>query len=231
VCWDTAAAQRILELIEAQSPLPQIVFVEGADALVSDAAKTQVVAPFLSALQKIARHYHIAIVLSVGAPKSKPREQHTLKRDRIFGSQIWPRMADTIATLEAVGDGTGGRRDLAVQHRNALSESFELEFQNGRLVERSASANIDALDIWISERDPESWFTRGEAVEAMKIGETGMQKSKVYDCIRDMLDRGSLQKRWNKERKIEELRPREETAEQRSAREAFAGVFDTKTVQ
>jgi hypothetical protein len=230
VCWDATAAQRILELVEEQTPLPEIVFVEGADTLVSDAAKTQVVAPFLSALQKTAAHYHVAFVLSVGAPKSKPREQHTLKRDRIFGSQIWPRMADTIVTLEAVGDGTGGRRDLAVQHRNAPSESFELEFQNGRLVERSASVDIDALDIWISEREPDSWFTRGDAIDAMNNGQVGMKKTKVCDRIKDMLDSGALQKRWNKERKIEELRPREETAEQRAAREAFVG-FDTKTVQ
>ena len=205
VCWDAAAGQRILELIEEQSPLPQIVFVEGADTLVSDAAKTQVVAPFLSALQKIAAHYHIAIVLSVGAPKSKPREQHTLKRDRIFGSQIWPRMADTIVTLEAVGDGTSGHRDLTVQHRNATPESFELEFQNGLLVERHSAADIDALDIWISERDPESWFTRGEAIKAMNDGQTGMKKTKVCDRIKDMLLRGVLQKQWNKDRKIEEL--------------------------
>ena len=61
----------------------------------------------------------------------------------------------------------------------------------------------------------------------MKTGETGMQKTKIYERIKDMLDRGSIQKRWNKERKIEELRPREETAEQRAAREAFAG-FDTR---
>jgi hypothetical protein len=230
VCWDAAATQRILELIEEQKPLPEIVFVEGADTLVSDAGKTQVVAPFLSALQKTAAHYNIAFVLSVGAPKSKPHEQHTLKRDRIFGSQIWPRMADTIATLEAVGDGTGGRRDLAVQHRNAPSESFELEFQNGRLVERSASVDMDALDVWISERDPEAWFTRGEAIEAMKSGDTGMQKTKIYDRIRDMLDRGALEKRWNKEQKIEQLRVRE-TTEQRAGREVFADFNPASTVQ
>ena len=47
VCWDATAAQRIQELVEEQTPLPEVVFVEGADALVSDAAKTQVAAPFL----------------------------------------------------------------------------------------------------------------------------------------------------------------------------------------
>lgn len=230
VCWDAAAAQRILDLIEEQNSLPQIVFVEGADTLVSDAGKTQVVAPFLSALQKIAAHYHIAIVLSVGAPKAKPREQHTLKRDRIFGSQIWPRMADTIATLEAVGDGTGGRRDLAIQHRNAASELFELEFKGGRLVQRNACADVDALDIWIAEREPDSWFTRGEAIKVMNDGQTGMKKTKVCDRIKDMLLRGVLQKRWNKERKIEELQlkrgPESRTLEaekMRSDMEAFDG--------
>jgi len=228
VCWDATAAQRILELAEEQNPLPEIVFVEGADTLTSDAGKVQTVAPFLSALQKIAAHYHIAIVLSVGAPKAKPREQHTLKRDRIFGSQIWPRMADTIVTLEAVGDGTNGRRDLTVQHRNARPETFELEFQNdGHLVERSAAANIDALDIWVSEQDPESWFTRNKALAAMKNGETGMGKTKVYDRLKEMLERGALEKRWSTEKKKEEFRRREPRRKSgpRPAEQAMEGTF------
>jgi hypothetical protein len=219
VCWDDAAVQGILKLIEKQNHLPEVVFVEGADTLVSDAAKTQAVAPFLGDLQKIAAHYHIALVLSVGAPKSKPREQHTLRRDRILGSQIWPRMADTILTLEAVGDGTGARRNLAVQHRNAPSENFDLEFQGGRLVQRFETANMDALDMWIWERDPESWFTRDEAVDAMKNGETGLKKTAVYDRLKKMLDCSALEKHWNKDKKKEQLRP----SIQRAAVELDAG--------
>jgi len=139
-------------------------------------------------------------------------------------------MADTIITLEAAGDGTNGRRDLTVQHRNAKTEIFELEFQNGHLVEHSVAVNIDALDIWLSERNPEAWFTRNEAVEAMENGETGMKKTKVYDRLKEMLDYGALEKRWSTEKKREEFRPRKQTAEQRTARESFAG-FDTNTVQ
>lgn len=134
-----------------------------------------------------------------------------------------PSGLDLLTAVEAVGDGTGGHRNLAVQHRSAPSESFELEFQNGPLLECIASADIDALDIWISEREPESWFTRDEA-EAMKDGETGMAKTKGYGRLKEMLDRGALEKRWSTEKKKEELRSREETAEQRAG-------FDTKTVQ
>lgn len=234
VCFDGDAVRGILDLIEKQDPLPEVVFVEGADALVSDAAKTQVVAAFLSPLQRIAEHYHIAIVLSVGAPKSKPREQHTLKRDRIFGSQIWPRMADTIVTLECVGDGTGSRRDLTIQHRNAPSEMFELEFQNGRLVPHVVSADIDALEIWMLERGDgaESWFTRGEAVEAMSKAETGLQRSAVYARIKEMLASRRLEKRYNKARGMEELQLRRApmTPDEIELQEALKD-FSTSAVQ
>src|SRR5438309_5322624 len=113
--------QYSIEAIESHN-VPAVVFVEGADALVEDANKTQVVAPFLSGIQRIAEHYHVSIVLSLGAPKSKPKEQHTLKRDRVFGSQIWSRMTDTLINMSQIGDGTGSERDADVQHRNAASE-------------------------------------------------------------------------------------------------------------
>lgn len=224
VSWDEVAAAKILELIEARLPLPEVVFLEGADALVSDAAKTQIVAPFLSRLQAIAAHYHIAFVLSVGAPKAKPKEQHILKRDRIFGSQIWPRMSDTIATLEAVGDGTTDQRDLTIQHRNAGSEAFELEFSNGRLVERMPKyEQLGPVEAWTLGRDQNAWFTRTEVVTAMKAGDTGLSPATVYRHITQLVDDGRLEKQWNSELKREEFRvqSRPATEEEEAIKEAF----------
>jgi hypothetical protein len=135
VCWGDVAVQRILAAIEARDPLPAAAFVEGADTLIEDPSKPAHVAPFLSHLQHIAAHYHVALILSVGSPKQKPQEQYRLRRDRIFGSQLWARMAETVALLSAVGDDTTEKRQLDVLHRNAKAESFALEFLNGRLVE------------------------------------------------------------------------------------------------
>ena len=224
ISWDGEAVTEILRLIEEQSPLPEVVFVEGADALVSDANKTQVVAPFLSGLQRVAAHYHIAMVLSVGAPKAKPKEQHTLKRDRIFGSQIWPRMSDTILTLEAVGDGTSGQRDLTVQHRNAASEAFGLEFRGGKLEERAPdTASFDPLEIWLSNQDRDRWITRPEILSAMKADMTPKMIRSRLDALQN---RGKIEHRWTQGRGMEfRFKHPPESTDSAELREALSDVF------
>ena len=155
VCWGPTAAQHILTAIEARFPrLPAVVFVEGADMLLEDPNHTADVAPFLSTLQGIAAHYHLALILSTGAAKSRPKDEYRLKRDRIFGSQVWARMADTVAVLAAVGDGTSEKRALDVLHRQAKAESYQLEFVNGLLVEAQPPTEgqvRDQLLTWIRD--------------------------------------------------------------------------------
>jgi Arc/MetJ-type ribon-helix-helix transcriptional regulator len=196
VCWGIDAASAILNKIEDRATLPAVVFVEGADILVENASKTEVVAPFLGHLQKIAAHYHIALILSVGAPKSKPREQHTLKRDRVFGSQIWPRMSEDILTLSQIGDGTSAQRELDVQHRNAATEKFSLEFCNGLLVEAVARAESDPLAMWAASRDGEGWFLRADAVAGMAEAGTDLKKSAVYGRLKKMAEAGRIEASW-----------------------------------
>lgn len=130
---DGTAALAILRKIE-EWELPGVVFVEGGDMLVSEPNDSASVSAFLGQLQEIAEHYFTSIILSVGSPKAKPKERHTLKRDRVFGSEKWARMADTILILSDDGDGTGTRRSLDVMHRNAPAEKFVLEFRDGQLV-------------------------------------------------------------------------------------------------
>src|SRR5271170_3908035 len=56
----------------------------------SDANKIEMVAPFLQSLGKIAQFYHIAIIVSLGAPKSKGgKEVYITKRDQLYGSVAW----------------------------------------------------------------------------------------------------------------------------------------------
>ena len=97
---------------------------QGAGGLISDPNKSQVVAPFLEHMKQIVEHYHMAIIISAGASKVRAKDQYTLKRDRLFGSQMWSRMTDDVLIVSHVGDGTEDDRDLDFFHRNAKTESF-----------------------------------------------------------------------------------------------------------
>jgi hypothetical protein len=129
-----AALRAIQDAIEAQDDLPQAAFIEGVDLLVEDASKSGIVVPFVTRMRAIAEYYNIAIVMSVGSPKMKPGEGYTLSRDRVFGSQSWSRLCDTVAVLSVPSDGTESSRDLVLLHRNDAAEKFTLEFADGRLV-------------------------------------------------------------------------------------------------
>ena len=99
---------------------------EGADMLVADANKGQFVVPFMSALQKIAEHYHIAFILSVGAPKMRIGEGYTAKRDSMLGSEKWSRMSETVVAMQFVeGDDVDRRRACFVLLRNGQAERFD----------------------------------------------------------------------------------------------------------
>ena len=129
-----AALQEIVNRIEESDPLPQIVFIEGVDVLVEDANKKQFVAPFLSGLQKIAHHYHLAIVGSTGAPKAKVGEGYIAKRDNISGTEAWARLSETVMLLQyPQGMDTKSERELSVLLRNAPPESFAMVLRNGRV--------------------------------------------------------------------------------------------------
>ncbi|MCC7034018.1 MAG: AAA family ATPase [Acidobacteria bacterium] len=148
------SAARILAAIEACEELPAAVFIEGADMLVEDPSKPAVVTAFMAALLKIAEHYGLAIILSVGAGKAKPKEGYALKRDQLFGSIMWSRRSDTVLVLTITGDGTEPRRHLAVLHRNAAAETFALEYRDGRLVPAATTA--------ASEGDYVAWMREAE---------------------------------------------------------------------
>jgi hypothetical protein len=153
----TAAAQAIVDKIEAADPLPQIVFIEGWDMLVKDANKMDVVAPFMREMQKIASHFHLALIGSVGAPKSKPGDGYISKRDSIFGSVAWSRMSETVMALQyPAGEDTSLQRELTVMLRNAPSESFSLIMKGGRL---EIQTEADKVQVQTKETAHEiEWF-------------------------------------------------------------------------
>jgi hypothetical protein len=132
---DGAAVTAILDHLESEPAMPQVVFIEGADMLVEDANKGQFVSPFMSRLGRIAEHYHIAIILSVGAPKMRVGEGYTAKRDSMLGSEKWSRMSETVVAMQFVdGDDTDCRRSVFVLLRNGAAERFNLMLESGKLV-------------------------------------------------------------------------------------------------
>jgi hypothetical protein len=172
------SAAAIVAAVEATDPLPAVVFVEGADMLVEDPNKAQLVAPFMGALRRVAEHYALAIVLSVGAPKSRPHEQYTLARDRVFGSQVWARLANDVLVLSIVSDeGDEPTRDLVVLHRNAAAEKFHLAFRDGRLVETDPAPASDA--------DYVAWFREAEVFLAghfrKRFGTNNLRTTQLLD--------------------------------------------------
>lgn len=223
---DDSAVREILRLIEDQSPLPEVVFLEGADELVSKASESSYVARFINGIRKISEYYHIAFILSVGAPKSRPNEQHALVRDRVFGSEKWARKTDMIMSLAAVGDGTGKDVQFIAQHRNAPAEKFDLEFANGKLIEKApqAAEDVDGLEAWMCGQD---WFTRPDAYKAMS-GYSSMSESTVKRKIIQMLQEKKLEWRPSKDRKIQELRLKRtpQSAEQLEMEAAMEGTFE-----
>lgn len=141
------AVQDIVNEIEKMNPTPSIVFIEGLDMLIDDANKKSVVTPFMHQLQEVGEHFHIALIGSVGAPKTKRGEDYAAKRDHLSGSEAWGRNAETVAILEfsEEDDGTAPQRELTVLPRNALAEKFSLQFEKGRLVPVAAKPEEDKI--------------------------------------------------------------------------------------
>ena len=145
VALDFEAVQAILAVIESTVPLPEIVFIEGIDMMVSE-NNSKKVPPFVHELNKIAQHYHIAIIGSLGSPKTQEGKGYSAARDNVIGSTAWGRTVETIALMQfPKGDDTSGKRKLTVMLRNAPPEKFFLKLQEG-LLEIDPDSHEESFD-------------------------------------------------------------------------------------
>ena len=176
LAFGSDAVQNIINEIEKMTPTPSVVFLEGLDMLIDDANKKSTVSPFMRNLQEVAAHFHIALIGSVGAPKTKRGEDYAAKRDKISGSEAWGRNCETVCVLEFSDedDGTAPQRELTVLPRNAKAEKFSLQFVGGRLerVEPSADADVQ--------------------VEQNPTGRPPEKRQKVIDTIEEILRSGPM---------------------------------------
>jgi hypothetical protein len=196
--------QEIKEAVESCNITPACVFFEGADMILEDAAKMGLVAPFCRQLRKVAVHYHLAIVLSVGAPKTKSKDQYIARRDTLFGSGAWGRSTETVMTVTFPnGDDTSNRRELCVQLRNAPPEKFLLEIQEGNLVrinESDIPATPQDLNTWVFSQS--GWFTAQDAARACSLHEktVGKRFRKLHEG--DILDVRDVPRKNQKEYRL-----------------------------
>jgi hypothetical protein len=111
----------------------------------------------MGGLMRIARHYHLAIIGSLGSSKLKKGEEWTAKRSALIGTQAWGRRAETILVMEGEGDDP---RWLTVLSRNGRSERYEFVFNDlGQLVESGRIAEPE-------QEAPVVRFARERAQEA-----------------------------------------------------------------
>jgi hypothetical protein len=164
------AAQNILGGIERHG-VPEIAFVEGADALVEDANKMQFVAPFMRWMQDISKHYHTSLILSLGAPKMRIKEGYSAKRDNIFGSVQWGRSSETVAVLQyPEGDDMTDKRVLSLLPRNAPPEAFNMIVVSGRLVQDTATKLAESeRTLTVLKSFGGEWFSAAELAEELDI--------------------------------------------------------------
>jgi len=195
----TAAVQVIIDEIEKLEPLPGIIFIEGLDMLIDDTNKKSVVSPFMRKLQRVAAHFHIALIGSVGAPKTKRGEDYAAKRDKLSGSEAWGRNCETVCVMEFAedDDGTTPRRSLTVLPRNAPAEKFTLEFQGGRLIPVQPSAEEEkptlgrpdtAMQVAIQFLERELQDGPRDSKELLRLSDEqeGITKGTFYGAARKM---------------------------------------------
>jgi hypothetical protein len=145
--------------------IPQIVFVEGADMLQEDPSKMNMIVPFITELHELARHYHIALIVSLGSPKMTSKDFYQIRRDQLFGSVAWGRMMETIIILGYdENDDTSAKRVAAVMNHNGPAEKLNLIFDHGVLVEDTTPPEPDGITEWIKAQ--KIWFSAKDASDA-----------------------------------------------------------------
>jgi hypothetical protein len=156
------------------SPRPEVLVVEGVDMLVGEVNDIKCVTAFMLGLDCVAKHFNIAVIGTLGAPKIKAGQGYAAKRDNLLGSSAWARFAETVINLQfPKGNDAEGRRLMYALLRNAPAEEFTLEFQDGQLA-RVADTADEALGgspeiLWFETQ--KDWWTRLDFAHALGMGE------------------------------------------------------------
>ena len=177
--------QELISILERISS--PAVFIDGLDFRIENECDKAEVIQFMTALQKIAEHFHVAIIGGCGSPKQKVGEGYAAQRDQISGSAAWGRLAETVVTVRfPAGDDTDNERVLFVLPRNEASEKFELIFEGGRLRvkteqdEQTKKQNTKEVQ-WVIERARKAETDPGlKYWGALDLQEAGVSRAAAY---------------------------------------------------
>ena len=164
--------------------------------LVEDVNSMKHVAPFLSKLNKLAEHYHMSLILSLGAGKHKGGNGYQQARDKPFGSSAFARIVDSVTVLEFDGDADGDDRVLTVVHRGDKMERFNLRFDHhtGRLVERVGIDERHPVDA-VFEDNPDAEYGESELLAALKDAESDVKRCAALARRKALHETGKLARR------------------------------------
>ena len=167
--FDIDAVQQVVRHLEKISPRPEVLVVEGVDMLVSEINDIKCVTGFMLGLDCVAKHFNIAVVGTLGAPKIKAGQGYAAKRDNLLGSSAWARFAETVINLQfPKGNDAEGRRLMYALLRNAPAEEFTLEFQDGQLVQATDIEDEELQDfayfqiVWYEEQHRRARLPRND---------------------------------------------------------------------
>jgi hypothetical protein len=176
---------------EETGVLPVVVFIEGIDFVLGNVNDADTVGPLMGSLMKVARHYRIAMIGSLGSAKLKTKEQWAAKRSALIGSQAWARRAETVMVIEGEDD---SQRNLTVQSRNGKAEKYSLAFDiSGNLHETEIESPVEMpLPKFAKERaqGEDGWFTVLDFQN-----HSGMSKAYANRLVKDAYDGGLLRQK------------------------------------
>jgi len=196
LAWDIGAVQQIirwLEKLQSQGAMPEVIVVEGVDMLVSEVGEIKCITEFMVALDRVAKHFNIAVIGTLGSPKLKIKQGYSAKRDNLLGSQAWARLSETVVVLQfPEGDDIKGLRLLFALLRNAPAEKFTLGFKDGKLaevadVDLEVSAAVGEI-VWFEGQA--DWWTVLDMARAFQIGELT-----AWRHIQDAVAKGIVRKK------------------------------------
>jgi hypothetical protein len=179
------AVYAIKDRIEEQEEIPDVVFIEGADQFLSKPNESPNVSQFLKGLQKIAAHYFISIILSVGSGKNKGGDKgYVIQRESIYGSVAWGRNTETVVCINYAGDETNTERVMVASHRNAAAEKFAMRYENGVLVQMAkVPADLHPVADTLAS-NPDKEYSLDELVESLDEAGTPFSRTAVWNHIK-----------------------------------------------
>lgn len=157
-----------------EHPSVRVLFIEGLQSFTPDGRLNdyKTVSHFLVQLILLCRELNLTLIGVAHTAKTKEDETYRNPRQRINGSVAWAAFTETIVVIEPIiaDDPNNSTRSVMILPRNAPERAYQVEFRDGRLVEKLRAATAaQRLQNWLTEQAPGTQFTSSEIMSATSI--------------------------------------------------------------